>query len=220
MTTDLFSVPIFFVLFRETLEAAVIVSILLAVLRQLFPDNPKILQRLNRQVWLGTILGLIISISIGAAFVAVWYTVAADLWLTTEDLWEGSFSLFATVLITIMAIAMLKTSRMQDKWKHKLVKALDAHLNETESGNIKGDKSGNVEGDKSGNVEGDIDKQQKIKFGRIKAWGKAGGKMNRRRALFLLPLITVTREGLEAMIFMSGLHFDGFIVSGIVSVLI
>lgn len=50
MTTDLFSVPIFFVLFRETLEAAVIVSILLAVLRQLFPDNPKILRRLNRQV--------------------------------------------------------------------------------------------------------------------------------------------------------------------------
>lgn len=116
------------------------------------------------------------------------YTVASNLWLTTEDLWEGSFSLFATVLITMMAIAMLKTSRMQDKWKHKLVKALDAHLNETEGGDI----------------EDSIDKPRKSRFGRMKTWRKTGGKMDRRRALFLLPLITVTREGLEAMVFMSG----------------
>lgn len=50
MTVDLFSVPIFFVLFRETLEASVIVSVLLAFVQQIFPDDPKIIRRLRCQV--------------------------------------------------------------------------------------------------------------------------------------------------------------------------
>lgn len=44
MAKDLFSVPIFFILFRETLEAAIIVSVLLALVEQLVsgtsPDHP------------------------------------------------------------------------------------------------------------------------------------------------------------------------------------
>ncbi|KAI9311925.1 iron permease FTR1/Fip1/EfeU [Dichotomocladium elegans] len=135
MSQDLFNVPIFFIVFRETTEAAIIVSVLLAFLRKVFDQGP-IYKRLRNQVWIGGALGLLICLCIGAAFIAVWYTVLNDIWGNSEDIWEGVFSLVATIMITIMGLAMLKTERMQEKWKVKLAKALEA-------GNFKsGKKSG------------------------------------------------------------------------------
>lgn len=54
---NLFSVPIFFVLFRETLEASLIVSILLSFLHQTLIDDPVTKKRLTRQVspWLRSV---------------------------------------------------------------------------------------------------------------------------------------------------------------------
>lgn len=40
MTKNLFSVPIFFIVFRETLEAAIIVSVLLGLAEQIVHDDP------------------------------------------------------------------------------------------------------------------------------------------------------------------------------------
>lgn len=48
--TDYFSIPIFFIIFRETTEAAVIVSVLLAFLNQVLLDDPQLKKRLSRQV--------------------------------------------------------------------------------------------------------------------------------------------------------------------------
>lgn len=48
--TDYFSIPIFFIIFRETTEAAVIVSVLLAFLNQVLLDDPQLKKRLARQV--------------------------------------------------------------------------------------------------------------------------------------------------------------------------
>lgn len=39
MAKDLFSVPIFFIVFRETLEAAIIVSVLLGLAEQIVRDD-------------------------------------------------------------------------------------------------------------------------------------------------------------------------------------
>lgn len=105
------------------------------------------------------------------------YTLASNLWVTAENLWEGCFSLFATVLITIMAIAMLKTNQMHEKWKIKFAKAMNTQMNEEEA-----DK--------------------------LKTWDKRRGRMGRRYALFILPFITVLREGLEAMVFVGGVGDD------------
>jgi high-affinity iron transporter len=135
MTKNLFSVPIFFIVFRETLEAAIIVSVLLGLAQQIVRDdneslsNPstsseppeptpsddseaqkrRLIKRLRfhvspspplllgssanlLQVLLGAALGFLIALSVGAAFIAVWFTKAADLWEKSEDLWEGTFS--------------------------------------------------------------------------------------------------------------------------------
>jgi high-affinity iron transporter len=40
MARNLFSVPIFFIVFRETLEAAIIVSVLLSLVEQIVHDDP------------------------------------------------------------------------------------------------------------------------------------------------------------------------------------
>ncbi|KAJ2961501.1 hypothetical protein NQZ79_g3314 [Umbelopsis isabellina] len=160
---DLFSVPIFFILFRETTEAAIIVSVLLSFLKQVFSDDRVIYRRLCKQVWFGSLIGLAICLAIGAAFIAVWYTVASDLWANSEDIWEGSFSLVASILITVMGLAMLRTEKMQDKWKIKLAKSMEAQA------------------------------------------GKQDLKTRTQRyAFFILPFITVLREGLEAIVFLGG----------------
>lgn len=124
MAEDLFNVPIFFILFRETTEAAIIVSVLLSFLKKMFPSESPVYKRLRKQIWLGSAAGLFICICIGAAFIAVYYTVLNDLWGNSEDIWEGVFSLVAVIMITVMGLAMLKTERMQEKWKVKLALAM------------------------------------------------------------------------------------------------
>lgn len=129
MSQDLFDVPIFFIIFRETCEAAIIVSVLLSFLKKVFDTDSIIYKRLRKQVWLGAGLGLLICVCIGAAFIAVWYTVLSNLWGDSEYIWEGVFSLIATIMITAMGLAMLRTERMQEKWKVKLAKTME-HNNE------------------------------------------------------------------------------------------
>ncbi|KAI8056350.1 high-affinity iron permease [Thamnidium elegans] len=129
MSQDLFDVPIFFIIFRETCEAAIIVSVLLSFLKKVFDIDSIVYKRLRKQVWLGAGLGLLICVCIGAAFIAVWYTVLSNLWGDSEYIWEGVFSLIATIMITAMGLAMLRTERMQEKWKVKLAKTME-HNNE------------------------------------------------------------------------------------------
>ncbi|KAG2209620.1 hypothetical protein INT46_007312 [Mucor plumbeus] len=164
MSQDLFNVPIFFILFRETTEAAIIVSVLLSFLKKMFNPESPTYKRLRNQVWIGSAVGLFICICIGAAFIAVYYTVLSDLWGNSEDIWEGVFSLVAVIMITAMGLAMLKTERMQEKWKVKLALAVQKSTKEKSSFK---------------------EKLQKYAF-------------------FFLPMITVLREGLEAVVFIGG----------------
>ncbi|KAF9357206.1 hypothetical protein BGX26_004079 [Mortierella sp. AD094] len=164
--TDYFSVPIFFILFRETTEAAIIVSVLLTFLKQVLSDDRSAQRRLTIQVWGGTALGLFISIAIGVAFIVVWNKYSNNIWASSEEIWEGSFSLLAVVMISIMGIAMLRTNQIQEKWKVKLAKALEHE----DSRGLR--------------------------------------NSSRRYALFILPFITVLREGLEAIVFIGGVTFS------------
>jgi len=51
MSTQVFSIPIFFIIFRETLEAAVIVSVLLSFVKKLAQDDNTIYRKLRNQVF-------------------------------------------------------------------------------------------------------------------------------------------------------------------------
>lgn len=124
---DVFNVQIFFVVFRETLEAVVVVSVLLAFLKQGLgkaTDDPVVYKRLRRQVWVGSILGVFVCLVIGCAFIGAFYSLGKDIWASSEDLWEGIFCIIATVLISMMGIAMLRINKMKEKWRVKLARAL------------------------------------------------------------------------------------------------
>lgn len=124
---DVFNVQIFFVVFRESLEAVVIVSVLLAFLKQGLggaTTDPVVYKKLVRQVWLGSIIGVFVCLVVGCAFIGAFYSLGNDVWSKSEDLWEGIFCIIATVLISMMGIAMLRVNKMKEKWRIKLAKAL------------------------------------------------------------------------------------------------
>ncbi|KAH6717752.1 iron permease FTR1 family protein [Leptodontidium sp. 2 PMI_412] len=175
MTVNVFAVPVFFIVFRETLETAIIVSVLLAFLKQTL-DGPSrdvaVYKKLVKQVWYGTGAGLLICLIIGAGLIGAFYGAGKNSWSKSEYYWEGSFGIVASVVITIMGAALLRVAKMQEKWRVKLAKALE-------------DKSITAEGKK----------------GAFKRWCE-------KYAMFILPFITVLREGLEAVIFIAGVSFS------------
>jgi len=122
---SLFSLPTFFIFFRETTEAAVIVSVLLSFARRIYNDDPENFSHLRKQIWLGTGLGILASVMIGAIFITLWYTLARNFWSSSEALWEGIFAVLSSLIITMMALAMLKTSQLQQKWRQKLSEVLN-----------------------------------------------------------------------------------------------
>jgi high-affinity iron transporter len=124
---NVFAVQIFFIVFRECLEAVIVVSVLLSFLAQCLgqPDqDQKIYKRLVRQVWVGSLGGVAVCLIIGGAFIGVFYGLGKDIWAQSEDLWEGIFYLIATIIITIMGLALLRINKTKEKWRVKIAKAL------------------------------------------------------------------------------------------------
>ncbi|CAE6419527.1 unnamed protein product [Rhizoctonia solani] len=217
MAKNVFSVPIFFILFRESLEASIIIAVLLSLVEQivlsssrghpslssqahregsepsfgrartreskaegpeegdantaahdhtteaqaLSNNKRRLIRKMRLQVLVGAVVGLAIALAIGAAFIAVWFTKVVDLFSSAEELWEGIFSLIASILIFVMGLTMLRMDRAREKWRVKLSDAFESKM------------------------------------------GSTSGK-NGKWVLFILPFITVLREGLEAVVFIGG----------------
>ncbi|KZM22818.1 iron ion transmembrane transporter [Ascochyta rabiei] len=153
---------------NKHLETSIIVSVLLSFLKQtLTSENDKpVYRKLVQQVWLGVILGVAICTVIGSAIVAVFYRLESDVFSQYEYIWEGVFGLIACAIITLMGAALLRISRMRDKWRVKIATALEAN------------------NDASGSRG-------------LQVWGE-------KYAMFLLPFVTVLREGLEGVMFIIG----------------
>ena len=101
--------------------------------------------------------------------IGAFYALGVNKWAQTEAIWEGVFGILASIIISILGAALLRISKLQDKWRVKLAKALE--------------KQSKTETRTSG---------QKLKY-----WSE-------KYAMFLLPFVTVLREGLEAVIFIGG----------------
>lgn len=176
MAPQVFAVPVFLVVFRETVEVVIIVSVLLAWLKQSLGSptggDLTVYRKLRRQVWLGTGLGALICLIVAAAVIGTFYTVGVNNWDTSELYYEGAFALFASLIITVVGAALLRVSKMQDKWRVKLAAAL--------------------EGGPANKTLG--------RWGRVK-------RFTEKYAMFVLPFITVLREGIEMIIFVAGVSF-------------
>ncbi|KAJ5654168.1 hypothetical protein N7490_001171 [Penicillium lividum] len=130
-----FAVTVFFICFRECLETTVVVSVLLAFLKQTLGqgEDLTIYKRLVKQVWWGCGLGLGICLAVGAGMIGAFYSLGTDSFSGTEDIWEGVLGILASIVITVMGAALLRVSKLQDKWRLKLAKALEHDKNADES---------------------------------------------------------------------------------------
>lgn len=91
-------------------------------------------------MWLGTGLGLLISLIVAAALIAVFYTAGANKWENSELRFEGAFSLIACVIISVVGAAMLRVSKMQAKWRDRLANIMDKPAAQTKKGWLGGVK--------------------------------------------------------------------------------
>lgn len=114
---------------------------------------------------------MLICIIVGCGLIGAFYGIGVDGWGSAEDLWEGIFSLVASIIITLMGAAILRVSKLQEKWRVKLSKALATKDNSATSSQT------------------------------IKARFK---RFCEKYAMFMLPFITLLREGLEAVVFIGG----------------
>ncbi|KAK8157216.1 iron permease FTR1/Fip1/EfeU [Phyllosticta citrichinensis] len=169
MTVNVFAVSVFFIVFRECLETSIIVSVLLAFLKQTLGKEGEhaAYRSLLRQVWAGVGLGFVICLCIGAGMIGAWYTVGRNHFAKTENIWEGTFGLLASVIISVMGAALLRVNKMQEKWRVKLQKSFEARSAAT------------------------------VTSSGFKRWCE-------KYAMFLLPFVTVLREGLEAVVYIGG----------------
>ncbi|KAL6939577.1 high-affinity iron permease [Hanseniaspora osmophila] len=173
MANKVFNVAVFFVVFREALEAIIVISVLLSFIKQAIGADIVLYKKLRLQIWLGSLAGFIICLIIGGAFIGAYYGLQKDVFGSTEDIWEGIFCMIATIMISIMGVAMLRLNKMQAKWRVKIAQSLveKPKINE--------------------------------KTGKAKKW-QGFSYLMKKYCMFILPFITVLREGLEAVVFVAG----------------
>lgn len=181
-----FSFQVFFLILRETVETAIIVSVLLAFLRQGFRGrdeaSQQVYNKLVLQVWVGAALGLLICSLVGALFIFVFYTLETNLWTFTERIWEATFSIVSSVIITFMGLALLRINKMKEKWRMKLAKVIiERHHHH------------------HGRGHSEDDHEHKVGVGHMLKY------LSRKYAMALLPMVTTLREGLEAIVFLGGI---------------
>jgi high-affinity iron transporter len=229
MLEDYFLIQIFFIIFRETLETAIIVSVLLAFIHQRFAteakqdtdDAPKLAhehnekRKLQLQVWVGAVLGLVVCFLIGVVFVMTFFILGKDYWAYTERVWEGVFSLLSSVIITIMGVGLLRINKvMKVKWLKKLGDAYDGRADapQTEGGVQNADASAAstdaliASPTIIGNDVSPTVTSAATSASNTLSSGKAPRlSFGKKYFLAILPFVTTLREGLEAVVFIGGI---------------
>jgi len=225
-----FAPTIFFIAFREALEAALVIGILAGMIERVIGKNQhtidehncRLIRKLRWYVIAGALLGLLIAFIIGAVFLAVFYTQATDLYGRSEELWEGIFNLIAVMLITPMALVLLQADKSREKWRKKLSKALDGlaearheaiesiHAQPAEAESTDGTISPLTKTESDGSQVPVLVAPAKRSWGtRVRLWVRIlrkpfEGDAKGPTAMFVIPLITTLREGLEGMVFIGG----------------
>lgn len=240
-SNKVFAPAIFFIAFRESLEASLVIGILTGMLERIVgrkqkdmdEGQRKLIKKLRIYVVAGALLGILIAAIIGAVCLAVFYTSVSgtDVYGSMEELWEGILNLIAVILITPMSLAILQADKSRAKWRKKLAKAFagidtmkhgtkemeDRKKNESERTEaiLHPEEANNEDqapspttvtqpessSDKE-RVEQSTDKEgiKLLRLIRRPFEGEAKGAL----AIFLIPLITTAREGLEAIVFIGG----------------
>jgi len=114
----LFAAPALFITFRETLEAAIIVSVLLGLLDKLN------LKHMKRYVWLGVLAGSALCIALGIIFIILINVVLGAVFEDSNDptakMVQGVISVIAAVLIAVVAMTIGNVMAINAKYESRL----------------------------------------------------------------------------------------------------
>jgi high-affinity iron transporter len=185
MFSDYFSVSLFFVLLRETLEISIIVSVLLAFIDRLNMSDPAALRTMRYLVWTGTLSATLIVVAVGGTIIAIWYKVGKNVFESSELLYEGIFGLIAALFLTLTSFAFLKGQYLYDKMARKLTARLGTETlinGKTKEGLANLEKSA---------LKGSASRSDRIRSFQIFFW---------------VPFVTVVREGIETVLLIGGIY--------------
>ncbi|KAJ3184743.1 high-affinity iron permease, partial [Irineochytrium annulatum] len=99
--------------------------------RSLAHDEPTLLRRLKKHVWAGALSGLAIALAVGFALVFAVWVLKKDVLGGASEMWETGFECFALVLQTYLAVKLMTfsgTSSITQKWESKI----SHHLRESQ----------------------------------------------------------------------------------------
>lgn len=186
----IFYLDIFLVTFRESLETAIIIAILLSFVSQTydgFEPGKSTQRRLFKQIWIGSGVGILLTACIAAIFIATWKIAGKDLWSSSENLYEGILALISSVMITFMGFGMMRLKYMKQKLENKISLAILSIGEEDSKNTQKPMKNHKLKSTKN------------IYFfsNKVNSWA-------RNYSMTLLPLVTILREGVEAVVFIFG----------------
>lgn len=178
-----FSISIFFVLFRESLEVCIVCAVLLGFISRLPKTQQDSTKKLRLAVIYGTLSSAIIITSVGAAFVTVFHIYGKNLFSGAELLYEGIVGLLASLLIAFTSFAFLKGNKLYDNLHTKLERGIGmaSHDDDTIKETPKSLESSNY--------------------------------TTAAKAFFWIPFITIMREGLETIMIIGGVSFSEDITS-------
>ncbi|GAA5950159.1 hypothetical protein JCM21900_004613 [Sporobolomyces salmonicolor] len=205
---NVFSVPIFIITLRETIEAAIIVSVLLGLVESLVTDKTvddandvmerlddaerkRIIRRMRVQIWAGALVGLFIALCIGAAFIAVFFTTLDDLWSKSEEIWEGVPAYRRLMLMRRSLTQLAHSAGAFSLVACLIIFVMGLTMLRIDRSKLKW----------KAKLAGAFN--NKVDVNALTAKDKREAKSS-KWTLFLLPLVTVLREGLEAVVFVGG----------------
>ncbi|MEO2192294.1 MAG: FTR1 family protein [bacterium] len=163
-------------LFREALEASIIIAVLLQMLRKMN------MQHLRKWVWIGALIGVAISLVFSIVMIIIFYVANTKLFSPQASMiFKGCICYVASILITMVSFYMLNFYGLERKWRRKLEDAFDKDSKAKETKNLK--------------------------------W-----------SMLLLSGSATLREGVEAMLFLTGtsagLSVKSVIIPGIVGIIV
>ena len=166
----------FLILFREALEASIIIAVLLQMLRKMN------MQHLRKWVWIGALIGVAISLIFSIVMIVIFYVADTKLFSPQASMiFKGCICYLASILITMVSFFMLNFYGLERKWRRKLESAFDKDSKAKETKNMK--------------------------------W-----------SMLLLSGSATLREGVEAMLFLTGtsagLSVKSVIIPGIVGIIV
>lgn len=187
-----FSIPVFFVMLRETVEVVLIIAVTYNYL------STNELTQYKKYATAGVLLGVLVDLLIGGIMIAVFVTIksnAFDSASDSEKVFEGTLLLFSCIIVTVFGLGMSKMFNNMNAKVIRKVATISQTLTGVSTSEVAKETTDDLPQltDDEGLVVAETEEELKKKGAKI-AWG-----------IMSVTFFAVVREGLECVVFLAGL---------------